>query len=219
MLITALDSLGVKKEARIVILTVCLTALATHFVDDRILLADRGAVRQLAENEIAELKLAKQKHEELLELRLRELQQQSKTLSEMRQEVSRLQTFEQVLPDWRKALNDEREKAAVMQGNLSRLNAEVNEAQQMANSCTAERNDLKTTVIKLNNIVLQHQPLLERRNEIRELENAKRLAESTLTELERESYMVAFNAPKIEQMKRITAEYHQQLIQLRQCAK
>lgn len=219
MLKELLESLGIKKEIRIVIYTACVTAIAMYFIGDRLLFIERGAILSQNKNDIDNLKLVNQKKEKQLEEYYSVLEQRNLRVNELSKEISRLQPYEQAIPEWKKALDDERAKSSTLQDQLNQLNQGLRDIKQTADSCIAEKNDLRVNISKLNGIISSYAPLLDRRNEIREIEKNKNSIEVKLLELDGDTVSRTFNTQKIEQFRRMAAEYQQQLLQLRQCGK
>ena len=162
-----LEALGVKKEIRILVFSVCITAVAMYFVGDRFLFSDRREILNQDKSEIENLKLINQKKEKQIEENFAALQQRNQRINELSKEISRLQPYEQAIPEWRKALDDERQKSSQLQEQLNQLNSSSRELKQIVDSCTAERGDLKVNISKLNAIISSYAPLVDRRNEIR----------------------------------------------------
>lgn len=214
-----LEALGVKKEIRILVFSVCITAVAMYFVGDRFLFSDRREILNQDKSEIENLKLINQKKEKQIEEDFAALQQRTQRINELSKEISRLQPYEQAIPEWRKALDDERQKSSQLQEQLNQLNSNSRELKQIVDSCTAERGDLKSNLSKLNAIISSYAPLVDRRNEIREIERNKDSVEAKIAELEGSPINRQFDVLKIEQLKRVSAEYQQQLLHLRQCGK
>lgn len=214
-----LEALGVKKEIRILVFSVCITAVAMYFVGDRFLFSDRREILNQDKSEIENLKLINQKKEKQIEEDFAALQQRTQRINELSKEISRLQPYEQAIPEWRKALDDERQKSSQLQEQLNQLNSNSRELKQIVDSCTAERGDLKSNISKLNAIISSYAPLVDRRNEIREIERNKDSVEAKIAELEGSPINRQFDVLKIEQLKRVSAEYQQQLLHLRQCGK
>lgn len=217
MLKELLESLGITKEIRIVIYTACVTAAAMYFICDKLLFAERSAILSQNKNDIDALKSVNQNQGTQLANYLAEIEQRNTRLADLSKEISRLQPYEQALPEWKKALDDERMKSSNLQEHLNQVSQGVRDTKQTMDSCTAERNDLRASLSKLNGIVASYGPILDRRNEMKEIERNKNSVETKIAELDGDSINRVFYTQKIEQLKRVSAEYQQQLLQLRQC--
>lgn len=217
MLKELLESLGITKEIRIVIYTACVTAVAMYFIGDKFLFTERSAILSQNKNDIDTLKSANQKQEKQLADYLTAIEQRNTRLADLSKEISRLQPYEQALPEWKKALDDERVKSSNLQEQLNQVSQGSRDTKQAMDSCTAERNDLRASVSKLNGIVTSYGPILDRRNEVKEIERNKDSVEMKIAELDGDSINRTFYSQKIDQLKRVSAEYQQQLLQLRQC--
>ncbi|MGC4062178.1 MAG: hypothetical protein QM749_15565 [Aquabacterium sp.] len=217
MLKELLESLGIKKEIRIVIYTACVTAVAMYFIGDKFLFTERSAILSQNKNDIDTLKSANQKQEKQLADYLAAIEQRNTRLADLSKEISRLQPYEQALPEWKKALDDERVKSSNLQEELNQVSQESRDTKQAMDSCIAERNDLRASVSKLNGIVTSYGLILDRRNEVKEIERNKNSVEMKIAELDGDSINRTFYSQKIDQLKRVSAEYQQQLLQLRQC--
>lgn len=219
MLKELLESLGTKKEIKIAIYTACVTVIAMYFIGDKLLFTERSSVLSQNKNDIDTLKLENQKQEKQLSEYLSVIAQRNSRVADLSKEISRLQPYEQAIPEWKKALDDERVKSANLQDQFNQAGQGSRDARQAADSCLIERNDLKANVAKLNGIVSSYAPILDRRNEIREIERNKNSVEIKIAELDGDAINRTFSAQKIEQLKRVSAEYQQELVQLRQCQK
>jgi len=216
MLKELLESLGITKEIKIVIYTACVTAVAMYFIGDKFLFTERSATLSQSKNDIETLKATSQKQEKQLAEYLSTIEQRNTRLVDLNKEISRLQSYEQSLPEWKKALDDERIKSSKLEDQLNQMSQGARDAKQAMDSCTVERNDLKTSVSKLNAIVASYGPILDKRNEVKEIERNKNSVEMKITELDN-TLNRTFHAEQIEQLKRVSAEYQQQLLLLRQC--
>ena len=214
-----MESLSIKKEIRLAIYTACVVATATYFICDHFVFSERSAILSQNKNDIDSLKSINQKQEKQLEEYHSTLDQRDLRINELDKEVARLKPYEQTIPEWKKALDDERTKSSSLQDRLNQLSQESRDIKQAADSCTAERSDLKANISKLNGIVSSYTPLLDRRNEISDIEKNKNSVEIKLAELEGDTINRQFSAQKIEQLKRVSAEYQQQLLQLQQCSR
>ena len=219
MLKELLESLGITKEIRIAIYTACVTAVAMYFIGDKFLFTERAAILSQSKNDIETLKATNQKQEKQLADYLSAIEQRNTRLAELSKEISRLQPYERTLPEWKKALDDERMKSSNLQDQLNQMSQGSRDSKQAMDSCTAERNDLRASVSKLNGVVASYGPILDRRNEVREIEKNKNSVEMKISELDGDSINRTFYTQKIEQLKRVSAEYQQQLLQLRQCTR
>lgn len=217
MLKELLESLGITKEIRIVIYTACVTAVAMYFISDRFLFTERSAILSQNKNDIETLKSTNQKQEKQLADYLAAIEQRNDRLADLNKEISRLQPYEQALPEWKKALEDERMRSSGLQEQLNQVSHGSRDTKQAMDSCSAERNDLRASVSKLNGIISAYAPILDRRNEVKEIERNKNSVEMKIAELEGDSIHRTFNSQRIDQLKRVSAEYQQQLLQLRQC--
>ena len=217
MLKELLESIGITKEIRIVIYTACVTAIAMYFIGDKFLFTERGAILSQNKNDIDTLKSVNQKQEKQLADYASEIEQLNARLADLNKEVTRLHPYEQAFPEWKKALDDERMKSSNLHDQLNQLSQGSRDMKQTMDSCTSERNDLRASVSKLNGIVTSYGPILDRRNEVKEIERNKNSVEMKIAELDGDSVNRVFYSQKIDQLKRVSAEYQQQLLQLRQC--
>jgi chromosome segregation ATPase len=214
-----LELLSIKKEAKIVICTICVTAVAMYFIGDRLLFADRSAALNQYKSDIDNLKTESERQDKKIGEYSSELEQKNSQINDLNKEIARLQSFEQVLPEWKKALEDERTRSSNLQDQLNQINQAARDLRQASDSCTVEENNLKASNSKLNEIVSSYGPLLSKRNEIKGIENNKDSVEAKLSELDGDPVSRQFNVEKIAQLKRVSFEYQQQLLQLRQCDK
>ncbi|SFD52557.1 hypothetical protein [Paracidovorax konjaci] len=220
MLNNLIGFIGISKEWSIAICSACITAGAMYFVADKILFADRIAVTNQYKNEIDNLKSIAQKQDGKLESSALALKQKDAQIFDLKKEISILKDFENAIPEWKKALTEERAKATTLQLNINQALQNSNDLKQALDSCNKENEELKNGNARLKSIIAIYAPMLEKRNELKEIEKNKELAENHISELERDNSVFGhLNAPKIAQLKRISSEYQQQIIQLRQCNK
>jgi len=218
MLKELLESAGITKEIRIAIYAICVTAVAMFFISDKLLFPERSAVTNQYKSDIDNLKVVNQKQEKRLEEFSSAVDERNLRINELSKEISRLQTYEQAIPEWRAALDNERTKSSNLQDQLIKVTQSSKDVKQSADSCYTDRDELKTNVSRLTQLVSSYAPIVDRTAEIRQLEKNKEAAELKLLELQ-DSMTKQFYPDKIEQLKRLSAEYNQQLLQLRQCSR
>lgn len=216
-----LESVGIGKEVRIAVYAICVTAVAMYFICGNILFSERGDVLNQYKSEIDNLKSVNQDQAKRLEEYSLVVDQRNSKISELNLEVSTLQSQScgQVLPEWRKALDDERSKSSNLQDQLNQLSQNARDLKQASDGCMADVNNLRDSNINLNKIVSGYAPLLSKINEIKEIESNKNSVEAKLADLDGDDVSRSFNVEKIQQLKRISAEYQQQILQLQQCEK
>jgi thioester reductase-like protein len=218
MLKELIESLEIRKDIRIIRYTACVTAIATYYLCDKVVFADRKAVLDQKDAVIDNLKIETHKLEMQSTEYAAALEDTKKRSNQLNNEVLRLQPYEQAFPQWKKALEDERERSSNLQDQLNQAEQTSSATKQMADSCVVDRNQLSASVTKLNEAITNAIPILDKRKEIAKLESEKNSVENTIAELDT-SLSRDFNIEKIAQLKRISAEYQQQIIQLRQCAR
>ena len=217
MLKELIESLGIGEKTRIALYSMCVTAIAMYFICDRVLFAERGSILNQNQATIDSLKQKVSEQGQQLADYAAALQRTKAQADQFNQEIARLQPFEQAVPQWRKALDDERERTSGLQAEFARQGQVATQSSQAVDACVAERNELRTSLSRLNEVVTSYGPLLSRRNEIQELERSKEAVEASLAALDGSAISREFDEHKIEQLKRLSTEYQQQILQLRQC--
>src|SRR5471030_2056453 len=121
MLKELLDYLGAEKEVKIIVSVMCVTAVAMYFICGNILCPERSEALNKYKSEVEGLKSINQDQAKKLEEYSLLLDQRSSRLNELNIEISKLQTqsCDQVLPEWRKALDDERSKSSNLQDQIN----------------------------------------------------------------------------------------------------
>jgi F0F1-type ATP synthase membrane subunit b/b' len=221
MLKELLESLGIGKEVRIAVYAICVTAVAMYFICGNFIFPERNEILNQYKSDVDNIKSVNQDQSKKLEEYSLALDQRNSKLNELNGEISTLQSqsCEQVLPEWRKALDNERSKSSNLQDQINQLIQNTKDLKQVSDNCMADANNIKANNLSLNNIVSGYTPLLSKINEIKEIESNKNSVEEKLAELDGNDISRPFNIEKIQQLKRISAEYQQQIIQLQQCEK
>jgi hypothetical protein len=214
-----LESLGLNKDLRIVCYTICVTSIAMYFIGDHVFFAERTAVLNQNKNELEGLKLIKLKDEKNLEEYRYLTTQNEQKIAVLSREITRLKTYELAIFDFKKALDEERAGSSLLREQIYQLNLSSKENKQIAESCAAEKVELRTNVSKLNGVISSYAPILDRRSEIVGIEKNKNSLEVKIAELESDPYYKQLYVQKVEQLKRLSSEYQQHLLQLRQCGK
>ncbi|WP_321966689.1 hypothetical protein [Burkholderia cepacia] len=203
------DLIPLGKETKIVLFTACVTVSAavagTYYACDKFIFAERTSVLNEYKSEIENLKLVNGN--------------QAKLLEQYSLEVSRLRTFEQLLPEYKKALSDERVRSAGLEAQLNQLGQGSRDIKQISDSCTAEVVTLKAANARLNDYVGRVEPFVNKQNQIRNIEADKNSIEVKLAELEGDHINSQFNYERIAQLRRVSSEYQQRILALQQCEK
>lgn len=219
MLKELLEYLSIGKEMKIAVSAVCVTAVAMYFICGNILFPERVEALEKYKSEIDGLKLMNQDQAKKLEEFSMVQDQKNSKINDLSVEISKLQSqsCEQVLPEWRKALDDERSKSSNLQEQLNQTSQNARDLKQASDSCMSDLSNAKASNLKLNGIISSYEPLLSKINEIKEIESNKNSVEEKLAELDGDNISRQFNVEKIQQLKRVSAEYQQQILQLQQC--
>jgi hypothetical protein len=219
MLKELLEYLGIGKEVKIAVSAMCVTAVAMYFICGNVLFPERSEILNKYKSEIDGLKSVNQDQAKKLEEYSLMQDQKNSRINDLNVEVSKLQaqSCESVLPEWRKALDDERTKSSNLQDQIIQLNQNARDLKQASDSCMADVNSLRASNSKLNDVVSSYAPLLSKESEIKRIESNKNSIEAKLAELNGDDISRSFNVERIAQLKRVSAEYQQQILQLQQC--
>ncbi|MCO8321118.1 hypothetical protein ABEG10_11835 [Burkholderia cenocepacia] len=204
-----LDYIPLSKEAAIVVITAGTTAIATAGVVwaacDKFYSVQIASAIDRYKSDNADLRSI--------------VRDQAKGLGQNDLNVVRLQSSEQTVEQYKKALSDERVRSAGLEAQLNQLGQGSRDIKQVSDSCSAEVATLKADNARLNEFASKATPLLSRQNQIRELQNSKDSIEATLLKLEGDFTTPSIHPEKIVQLKRVSSEYQQQILQLQQCEK
>ncbi|VWC54310.1 hypothetical protein BLA13014_08322 [Burkholderia aenigmatica] len=202
-----LDLIPLSKEAAIVVITAGATVIATAGVVWAA--CDKFYSVQMA----SAIDRYKSDNEELRS----KIRDQAKGLGQNDLNVVRLQSLEQAIEQYKKALSDERVRSVGLEAQVNQLSQGSRDVKQTSDSCAAEVENLKMDNARLNEYALKIAPFVNKRNQIQVIENNKDSVEAKLAELEGDHIGRSFNTEKIAQLKRVSAEYQQQILQLQQC--
>ncbi|MDN7753089.1 hypothetical protein [Burkholderia gladioli] len=209
MLKDFIDMLQLSNEAKIAVVTACITisatAAGTYYACDKFIFSERTAVLNEYKSEIDSLRSTNGN--------------QQKMIDQYSAEITRLRTYEQMLPEYKKALDDERVRSAGLEAQINQIGQGSRDIKQVSDSCSAEVATLKSDNARLNDYVRRVGPFIDKQNQIRDLEENKNSVEVKLAELEWDHIYSQFNAEKIAQLRRVSSEYQQRILALQQCEK